>query len=251
MGYNTAPMFRDDGAALAEQNEQLRREVERLRVENVAMRGALVHHRIGVSRAYMLKSVYELGGAGLTDGERVAFARHELRSFPVWAAMLLHVVTFGLWSLVHFGRMHGQLPKLREDDPTAARAILVFFVPYVGLWWSFFAPMRLVDRINLQYALRGREPPLTKGPVVAAGALNFLFYFIPLAWLYAIWKTQRAVNELVAMGPAVPVEAAAPSAAFTGVRVGAEELFGHVPPAVAEAAEEAAARGDGRAAGRW
>ncbi len=219
-------MFRDDLAAMAEQNAQLRREADRLRAENEAMRAALTHHRVTAADAWRQQSVYDTQGAALTEGERVAFARHALRPFRPWLAVLLHVLTFGVWSIAHFGRMHGALPKLRGDDPGTARAILFFFVPYLNLWWAFFSPLRLVDRINLQFALRGRAAPLTKVPVVVGAVVTFFLYFFPIAWVYAVWQTQRAVNDLVALGdvtPAVEREAA------TGVRVDTDDLFGEVP----------------------
>jgi hypothetical protein len=218
-------VFRDDNLATAAQNEQLQREVAQLRAENAAMRHALTAYRIDLAHAYAQRSVYESNGFGLSEGDRVALAKHDLKRFPVWAAVTLHLVTFGLWSLVHFGRMHGRLPKLRPDDPTTARAIGMFFVPYVNIWWSFFSPMRLIDRLNLQFVLRGREAPLTKLPIVAGAVMSFFMYFLPVGWVFAVYKTQKAVNELVEMGDLD----VANTASATGVRVDTEHLFGEVP----------------------
>lgn len=210
-------MFRDDSLATAEQNDQLRREVAQLRAENTAMRHALVTYRIDVAHAWAQRSIYESEGYGLTEGDRVALSRHELQRFPVWAAVTLHIVTFGLWSLFHFSRMHGRLPKLRPDDPSTLRAIGMFLVPYVNIWWSFFAPMRLVDRLNLQLLLRGSETRVSKTPIVVGAILSFFMYFLPIGWIYAVYKTQKAVNEIVDRGAVVPAE----PPAFTGVRVDA------------------------------
>ncbi len=240
-------MFRDDSLALAEQNSQLQREVAALRAENAVMRDALQAYRIDVAHAYAQRSIYESRGVEMTEGDRVALSRHGLEHFPPWAAALLHVLTFGLWSIVHFGRAHARLPKLRPDDPTLGRAIGLFFVPYVNVWWMFFAPMRLVDRINFQFMLRRREAPLTKLPIVAGAVMSFFMYFLPVGWVFAVWKTQRAINDLVALGPVVPAVAAQPA---TGVRVDTEALFGRVPAPGFEAAEAAAPVADARAAAR-
>ena len=238
-------MFRDDGIAQAEQNEQLRREVGQLRAENAAMRDALQAYRIDVSHAYAQRSIYDSNGFGLSEGDRVALSKHRLEAFPVWAAVLLHVVTFGVFSIVHFGRMQAQLPRLRPDDPTFARSIGMFFVPYVNIWWAFFAPLRLVDRINFQFLLRDREAPLTKTPIVVGAILSFFLYFFPIGWFYAVMKTQRAVNELVALGPVETVANVNASAQFsTGVRVDAHQQgFEPMPAQGYETVEAYAAQG--------
>ncbi len=230
-------MFRDDNLATAEQNEQLRREVAQLRAENTAMRHALLTYRVDVAHAWAQRSIYENEGYGLTEGDRVALSRHGLERFPVWAAVLLHVLTFGLWSLVHFSRMHGRLPKLRADDPTTARAVGMFFVPYVNIWWSFFAPMRLVDRLNLQLMLRGSETRISKTPIVVGAILSFFMYFLPIGWIFAVYKTQKAVNEIVERGAVVPAEA--PS--VTGVRVDATSFGNEQPYAMGGATSFASA----------
>lgn len=228
-------MFRDDRAALAEQNEQLRRELDQSRAENDAMRSALQHNRYEAAQSMRDLPIYGMASPPLTEGDRVAFGRHELEAFPVWAAVLLHVVTFGLWSLLHFGRMHGQLPRIKADDPSANRAVGFFFIPYFNIVWMFFSALRLNDRINLQHILRGRPAPLGKGPVIAGGVLTFFFYLIPVAWVVAVWKTQQAVNDLVAMGPVIPQAMQASPQAFTGVRVDASAPVAAAEPTFAEA----------------
>lgn len=237
-------MFRDDNLATAAQNEQLQREVTQLRAENAAMRHALTTYRIDVAHAYAQRSIYESDGYGLTDGDRVALSKHGLQHFPVWAAVILHLVTFGLWSLIHFGRMHGRLPRLRPDDPTTGRAIGLFFVPYVNIWWAFFSPMRLIDRLNLQFLLRGSATRLSKVPIIAGAVMSFFMYFLPIGWIFAVYKTQKAVNELVAMGPVEPRQQ---EAASTGVRVDTESLFGEVPAQGFEAVSESVERPGARA----
>jgi hypothetical protein len=206
-------VYRDEKIALAEQNQQLTEEVNRIREENEAMRIAIMQRNIHASSANE-HVVYDTNVRMVSPGDRVAYGQHQLRAFSPWAAMALHFCTLGIWSMFHFGRMHGSLPKLRQDDPDMAKSVWMFWVPYVNLWWMFFSPTRLIDRINFQYLIRGRQAPLTKTSAILAGITSLLFYFVPLVWLVAIYQTQKAVNELVALG-AVQVE----SYATTGVRV--------------------------------
>src|SRR5688500_12328193 len=107
------------------------------------MRDALQMYRIDLAHAYAQRSIYESRGYALAEGDRVGCSLHVLEASPPWAAATLHVLTMGLWSIVHFGRIHAQLPRLRRDDPSLGRAIGLFLVPYVNIWWMFFSPMRL------------------------------------------------------------------------------------------------------------
>jgi hypothetical protein len=227
-------MFRDDAVALAEQNQHLRRDNERLAAENAAMRAAIKHHRIHLGDAYTLGPIYERSVFTLSDGERVAFGQHSLTKFPVWAALLLHVLTFGVSSIFLFARAQGRLPRLRDDDPTAARAAAFFFIPYANFWWMFFAPLRLNERLNFQYQLRNLDAPLGKAPVILGAVSMFFMYFLPILWLPAVWKTQKAINDLVDLGAVVPNT----QAATTGVRVD-EGAVGWTQPEHAEVIPEA------------
>lgn len=212
-------MFRDDVGALALQNEELRREVERLRVEGAAMRRALVAIQRGDHPELVPTPATLYGGdlSGLPDGLRAAYAQHGLTPTPAWQIALLHVLTFGISSVVHFSRMSERLPQLSQDDPNALKAALGFFIPYYNLYWLFAFPLRMTDRINLQFRLRGKEPPLSRTMMVIAGIITIPLYFLfPIAWLIPAWRAQRAVNALCALGPPTPAEAAE---ARTGVRV--------------------------------
>jgi hypothetical protein len=193
--------YRDEREALATQNEQLRRDLERMAAENAAMREALEHPN----------AVANVGGAyarpveALSEGQRVVYGRHALKRSPVALWMVLHVLTFGVSSIVHFGRMHGRLPRIENDDPSSAHGIWLFLVPYYNLYWLFFSPARLVDRINFQQRLRGApEKQVPSWPVTLASVLSLFFYTVPIVWLLAVWKTQRAVNDLADQGDYVP-----------------------------------------------
>lgn len=217
-------MFRDDVGALAQQNEELRREVDRLRAESGAMRRALVAIQRGDHPELVPTpaTLYQGDLSGLPDGLRAAYAQHTLTPTPAWQIALLHVLTFGISSLVHFARMSERLPQLSQDDPTALKAALGFFIPYYNLYWLFAFPLRLTDRINLQFRLRGAEAPISRAMIVAAGVITIPLYFLfPIAWLIPAWRAQRAVNDLCALGP---VTVRAREDERTGVRVDAAEV---------------------------
>jgi hypothetical protein len=196
-------MFRSDRDALAQEVEDLRRERAELRAQNDAMRTDLLARRqqrapVPVPGAV---NVYKQGIAHLTPGERAALGCHEVDAFPTWAALLLHFATFGLFSLIHFSRLHGQLPRAERDDPSTAKAIGFSFIPYFHLYWWVFNPLRLADRINLQFRLRGLPDAVPRGLVLATGVASVVY--VAFGWLFfwpiAIVFFQRAANQLAAL----------------------------------------------------
>ena len=68
--------------------------------------------------------------------ERARLAVHDVKPFPVWLAGVLNVLTFGLFSVIHFGRLHDRLPRASQNDPSTARAIGFQFIPYYNLYWT-------------------------------------------------------------------------------------------------------------------
>ncbi len=198
-------MFRDDQLALAQQNAELRRELDRMQSENAAMQRALAAIQRGDHPELVPTpaTLYRGDLTGLPEGLRAAYSAHRLTPTAPWKIVALHVLTFGLSSLVHFARMSDRLPKLSHDDPTAAKAALGFLLPYYNLYWLFAYPLRLADRINLQLRLRGAGPAVSRGELVAAGVLTIPFYFLfPIFWLIPAWRAQRAVNALCALDDA-------------------------------------------------
>ncbi len=196
-------MFRSDRDALAQEVEDLRHEREGLRAQNEAMRADILARRQGTP-PLQAGSVYKRSVGLLTPGERTALARHSVAAYPTWAALLLHFATFGLFSLVHFSRLHGRLPAIDHDDPTPAKAIGFSFIPYFAFYWLVFNPARLVDRINLQFRLRGLPDRVPRTFVIATavvGAIPYLHFLIagPFLWPIAIIFLQRAANELAAL----------------------------------------------------
>src|SRR5438874_12371470 len=67
-------------------------------------------------------------------------------SFPVVAVILLHYVTCGIFPLIWLNLMHGKLPRVRADDPSAGKAIGFCFIPFFNLYWIFFTYRRLCLR---------------------------------------------------------------------------------------------------------
>jgi hypothetical protein len=129
-------------------------------------------------------------------------AQHRLTRFEPAVVIILHFVTFGLFTFIWFGLKHGQLPVVAQDDPSAGKAIGFMFIPFFNIfYWNFIFWMRLCDRINLQLALRGLPPKAPKGLAQATcictlipyvgGLLNF-FILMPIL----AGTLQSAINML-------------------------------------------------------
>ena len=207
-------MYRDDRQALTNEVDGLRHDIGRVERENVAMRSALLVNRQPMP--IRGKEFYASGGYYLQPGERAALAYHTLKHFPVWAVAVLHLITFGLFSLIHFGMVHDQLPKPATDDPTAGKAIGFMFIPYWNWYWVFMHSLRLADRVNFQFALRGLAPAVPRGLVLASSILFIIPYVniligMPIMWLITSIYFQAAINRLVELGPGLPAQALPPA----------------------------------------
>jgi hypothetical protein len=239
-------MFRSDRDALAGEVDDLRAENERLRAENEAMRKDILARRAEPARTIPGGNVYQSHGAELSSGERAALREHTLEAFPLWALILLSILTLGIFPFIHFGLMHGRLPRADTSDPTAAKAIGFWFIPYFNIYWLFFSPLRLVDRVNLQYAVRDLPEPVARNLAIAAGVMTMIPYLGmvvgPIVWLVAAYRLQKAVNHLAELRQeeAHPTAAARIEVSMPGVRV---PEFAEPPAAdvVAEAEAEAEA----------
>ena len=172
-----------------------------------AMNDALKRELLELRRAASLQPngdpyqhVEQLGPA-----ERVALGVHQLESFPVWAAGLLHFVTGGLFSIIFYGIQQGRMPRASHSDPTTAQAIGYQFIPFFNLYWTFFNPLRLCDRITFQYQLRGRDDAAPRGLVLAAAVCTVIPYFgilsIFVLWTIATCLLQHKINRLNELGP--------------------------------------------------
>ena len=209
-------MYRDDRDAIRHQLEVTNREADTLRLENDAMRNELLALRRGeVSPQLLGPSVYAQSVAHLTPGDRAAMSHHQLEAFPVWATAILHVLTFGLFSLIHFGRVHGRLPRAMDNDPSTGRSIGFTFIPYFNLYWIFFNSIRLTERLNLQLRLRNERPQAPGGLMVACSVLTLIPYVniaiaIPILWTIGVCLLQSAVNRVAELGPVAGVGPAQP-----------------------------------------
>ncbi len=146
---------------------------------------------------------------------------HRLTRFPVGLVILFNCLTLGLFSSIRFNLMHGQMPKLRRDDPSAAQGFWFLLIPFYNLYWFFFTYLRLVTRINEQRALRGLPPSNLRWLVVLSCVLTIVstvifMFVIPggglfinpvslVVWCVLFSVIQGRVNELVEASEFVPV----------------------------------------------
>jgi len=126
---------------------------------------------------------------------------------PAWAFVILSVITWGIFGTVYLQLKQSQLPAVKPDDPSAAKAIGFMFIPLFNLYWYFVVWKRLVDRINFQYRLRGQPPPIDRGQVMIAQALSiggwFLFGIVGLAgcvWLLVLGVQIESASNRLAEG---------------------------------------------------
>ena len=127
---------------------------------------------------------------------------HALTTFPVALVILLHFMTCGIFSLVWLNLMHGKLPRVRSDDPSAGRAVGFCFIPFFNLYWIFFTYRRLCMRVDEQRELYGLPPSNLRGMATT----NCIFQVIPyinalvgytIITPIFIGLMQSSVNQLV------------------------------------------------------
>ncbi len=136
----------------------------------------------------------------LTPEDKAYLRQHRLERFPTALAVLLHLMTFGMFSIIYYGLQHDRLPQAKSDDPSAAKAIGFNFIPYFNLYWFIFQPMRLTDRLNLQDHIRGRDASTSRGLMLTLAILGMIPYIniligIPL-YTVGVYKLQRHINRL-------------------------------------------------------
>lgn len=104
--------------------------------------------------------------------------RVAISPFPVIGAVLLSIFVH-LFALIYYGLVHGNLPRRRPDDPSAAKAIGFSFIPFFNIYWICFFWVRLCTRINDE-SMRVGLPPAAPRTLVMAICWSFLGLFIPL-----------------------------------------------------------------------
>jgi hypothetical protein len=121
-------------------------------------------------------------------------------TFPVVAVVLLHLLTFGIFSVVWFNLMHDKMPQIRPNDPSAAKGVGFCFIPYFHFYWVCFTLIRLEDRIEEQRVARGLPPARMKGFVTTSSVLFVIpyvnFFCIPIMGSILAGRLQSRANEL-------------------------------------------------------
>ncbi|GEM_PF-1918031 len=127
---------------------------------------------------------------------------HQLTKLPVAVAILLHFVTFGIFTLIWLNVMHGKICRVRTDDPSAGKAVGFCFIPFFNLYWIFFTYRRLCLRIDEQRDLYGLPPSNLSGLATTACIfqiipyINFLLGYTIFTPIF-IGMMQSSVNQLV------------------------------------------------------
>ncbi len=127
---------------------------------------------------------------------------HHLTTFPVAVIILLHFVTFGLFTFIWLNVMHGKMCRVRADDPSAGRAVGFCFIPFFNFYWIFFTFRRLCLRIDEQRGVYGLQPSNLRGLATTACIfqvipyLNILIGYTIITPIFA-GMMQSSVNQLV------------------------------------------------------
>ena len=128
-------------------------------------------------------------------------------SFSVAGAVILDIVTCGLFGLIYYGLKFGELPKASRNDFGAGKGIGFMFIPYFNFYWIFRFWLGLCDRINLQMRMRlPQEEQLPRNIALAICILQ-LCGIIPYAGILAaigamvcreifVAKMQGVINRL-------------------------------------------------------
>ena len=153
---------------------------------------------------FQMASVYDarFDLSQISVEQREQYKQHSfLDTFPVAVVILLHFVTLGIFTFIFMGLKHSKLPKIKHDDFSAGKAIGFMFIPFFNFYWIFMFWMRLVDRINFQFRLRGQTPPIDRGLVLATVIIDFVPYlglFVSGLILFPIvvGEIQSACNTL-------------------------------------------------------
>lgn len=153
---------------------------------------------------------------------------HQLKSFPVVAVVLLHFLTFGLFSFFWLNALHGRMPRVRTDDPSGGKAVGFCFIPFFNLYWIFFSFRRLCLRIDEQRQLYGLPASNLRGTATTTCVLMVIPYFnvlfgFGIAMPIFAGQLQHSVNRLVAQtsatGPQPTPGAKSPASGKSGLVV--------------------------------
>ncbi|SRR6266508_2381231 len=172
--------------------------------------------------------------AQLPEQQREAYKQHTLRAFPTWAVIVLSILTIGIFGVIYHGLKHSKLPVVKSDDFGAGKGIGFLLIPFFNLYWQFIFWLRLVDRINFQYRLRGAPDAVSRDLALWTIILSFFAWILPVSPILALivaGQIQSATNRLV-NGEVQPV-ALTPGAA-PGVAQPAQAQPAQAQPAQAQ-----------------
>ena len=136
----------------------------------------------------------------LSDEERNRCMQISCKHFPVGAGIILHYLTFGIFTFFNLGLKHNYFPKLNRDDFDAGKAIGFMFIPFYNLYWIFMFYIELGKKINFQFKIRGFKPPVPIGflkfylIMLFIPCINILYFIIFRPIVYGI--IQSSVNKL-------------------------------------------------------
>jgi hypothetical protein len=123
-------------------------------------------------------------------------------------AATLNLLTFSLFPLIWFNRMHDFLPRTRRDDPSGLRGFLLCFVPIFNIYWFFFTVLRFIDRLDEQRAALDFEPTGIRPLAIAMCIFVVLFPFGTPVGMFAFgtlytYRVQKRINEIcvISAGP--------------------------------------------------
>ena len=135
---------------------------------------------------------------------------NQFTPFSVPLALLLHYVTFGLFTVIWLNLLHDKMPMVRRDDPSGGKGIGFMFIPIFGpLYWNFFNSTRLCDRINEQRRANGLPDCAPRGLAIAMCVLFIIPYINVLCILIIapifLGTIQSGVNELALLRQGQPI----------------------------------------------
>jgi Protein of unknown function (DUF2510) len=141
-------------------------------------------------------------GQLLTEEQREQYKQHALTSFPTWLVVVLHFLTLSLFTLIYQGLKFSKLPEAKQDDFRAGKAIGFMFIPFFNWYWQFRFALGLTDRLNFQFRLRGKRPPVSRGLALASAIVLLIPYVGLISWLILMpivaGQWQSATNRLAA-----------------------------------------------------
>jgi len=142
----------------------------------------------------------------LDPEQRERYKHHDLKRFPTWLVVVLHILTVGLFTVVYQGLKLSKLPIVKHDDFKAGKGIGFNFIPFYNLYWVFRFVLAVTDRLNFQFRLRGYPPPISRELALASCIVHVIPYANIVGWLIlepiVAGQWQSATNKIVRYWPA-------------------------------------------------